>query len=759
MTPRLAAAHQLPRPRTALIGRAAELNALRVLIDAPNAPLVTIVGPGGVGKTRLAIELAAMLANEGRDVVFVQLADLREPGLAASAIRDALSDETASPGAGQQAFLAGLRQRTTVLVLDNLEQVVGVAPFLAELMEFGPGLRLVATSRLPLRIEGEREFPLRPLAVVDNPAPSEAVALFVARAQAVDPNFVLNEGNAADVAAICRRLDGLPLAIELAAARTKVLAPAAMRVRLEQAPLHLGTGRRDAPARQQTLANAIEWSYRLLDPAERQLLRVLGVFAGSFTLDAAGEVSRAIRDDGLDLDIVDGVATLVDHSLLRRVASQPDDRFAMLQTIRSYAQEELAAEGELERANAEHARVFIDFVRQVEQPNVGAAAPNAVARIHAEIDNIRAALVWTSTQADRGPFVLLVSMLGRYWIARGRLEEEKFWIERAMLDADAAEPATRIRLFDNASWVATFQGEHALADERGKVALALAQEHGDLQLELNAMNGRASAFLHRGDLATAISVWEEASSRARAHEARRTGLLHNLSLAYLLNGNLAKARSTHEEALRLANAAGNSDIVSYTRLLSVEIDIADGRVERARETLNDLAPRLLSGVDQSLAVDVVAVGSSLATTLGDFETGARLTGAYTQRRAAMGFVDPFAATLEREQRASMRAALGEEAMQQAMNEGGALTDDEILAMVRGLGPAERVSERAVDRGLTARELDVLRLLGSGATNQEIADRLFISARTVQTHVANILSKLNVPSRAAAASLAARDGLI
>ncbi|MBN9012752.1 MAG: hypothetical protein J0H25_06835, partial [Rhizobiales bacterium] len=627
------------------------------------------------------------------------------------------------------------------------------------LLEAGPNLRLVATSRLPLRIDGEREFPLGPLAMTENPAPSEAVALFVDRAQAIDPTFKLTDENAAEVLAICRRLDGLPLAIELAAARSKVLAPAAIRARLEQTPLNLGPGRRDAPARQQTLANAIDWSYRLLAPAEQRLLRVLGVFAGAFTLESAEAVWNALRDDRDDLEIVDGLASLADHSLVRRVSGEAEDRFAMLQTIRAYAQELLAAEDEAERASAEHARHFIDVVRAIERPEIGLSAPNAVALVHADIENIRAALVWTSAQADRAPFLTLVALLGRYWLAQGRLAEARLWHERALPVLDLADDATKIRLLDNASWIATFQGEHDLADERGRLALELAQRHGDLQLELNALNGRAAAFLHRGELSAAIVLWEEASSRARTHETRRTGLTHNLALAYLLDGNLANARSTLDEALRLAHAAGNPDSLKYTRLLSVEIDLAEGQVSRALDTLEELAPLIVNDVEQFMAVDIAAVAASLATSIGEYDVAARLLGAYNHRRAEMGFADPAVAALEREQRARMRAALGDDAMQQAMREGGNLTNDEILAAIRGFRRSAIPVQSATDHALTARELDVLRLLGSGATNQEIADQLFISARTVQSHVANILAKLNVPSRAAAASLAAREGLI
>jgi DNA-binding CsgD family transcriptional regulator len=294
------------------------------------------------------------------------------------------------------------------------------------------------------------------------------------------------------------------------------------------------------------------------------------------------------------------------------------------------------------------------------------------------------------------------------------------------------------------------------------VAQELAQAHGDLQLELNVVNGRAAAALHRGETARATSLWEEALSRANAsgRTLRRTGLLHNLALAYLLGGDLPKARATHAEALELARSLGNSDMVSYAMLLLTELQIAEGNPAEAHATLEAVASTALNSVDESLAADVAAIAGSLANTVGKYEIGAKLLGLSKHRRAAMGYADPLVSdAVEQAQRAKMHAALGGDAVQKAMAEGADLSNDDVLAMIRDLTPASYSAKAASDHGLTERELDVLRQLGSGATNQEIADRLFISARTVQTHVANILAKLNVPSRAAAASLAEREGLI
>lgn len=755
------ARNNVPIPRTPLIGRAEESAALRRWLDDPRNRLVTIVGPGGVGKTRLAIEIAARLADEGREVVFVQLAELREPGLAASALRDALADDGAPAIAGGTVFEA-IREREALIVLDNLEQIVEAAPLFAELLDVAPRIQLLATSRLPLRIAGEQEFPLGPLGLGAEPSPSDAVALFVERARSVDPSFGLTDQNASDIAAICQRLDGLPLAIELAAARAKVLSPAVMRKRLDESPLNLGPGRRDAPERQQTLANAIDWSFRLLRADEQHLLRALSVFAGDFSLDAADAVWTAVRNDDAGLDVIDGVAALVDHSLLRRVRSESGDRYAMLQTIRSFAHERLVEAGEADLAHQHHADFFWEFVHAIERPEQDAPQTGAVRRVHSEIDNIRAALVWLSGRSDREPFLSLVAMLGRYWLAQGRLAEARLWFDRAQDGAESTDPITRIRLTANASWLATFQGERDLADERGQAARALAQTHGDLRLELDVLNAQAASALHRGEAEKAIALWEESLSRADAASKpmRKTGLLHNLALAYLLSGQLGKARTTQERALALARQPGNQESLTYTNLLLSEIQLAEGNLGGAYTTLAQVASNILHGVDKSLAVDVALVAGNLAIARGRFEPGARLIGSSEHRRKSMGFADPLVNdVVSRELRARMTAALGDDVTRRLKAEGASLTDDDILGLIARLEPDD-VDEPATDRhGLSAREIDVLRLLGGGGTNQEIAEQLFISPRTVQTHVANILSKLGVASRAAAASLAVREGLV
>lgn len=763
MIPQATAAHNLPVPRTALIGRAAELRDIGRLLGEHGVRLVTIVGPGGVGKTRLAIELATHASRSGDTaVVFIQLAELRDPGLAVSAIRDTLSDEATPASASLAEFFEQMRDWDILIVLDNLEQVIDAAPFLSAMLDAGPGIRMLATSRTPLRIAGEREFPLAPLSTDAEPNPSDAVALFVERARSVDPHFELTPENAEDVSAICRRLDGLPLAIELAAARSNVLAPAAMRARLDQAPLNPGPGRRDAPERQQTLANAIDWSYRLLGPSEQRLLRMLGVFAGSFALEAAEALWETARDETDRLDLIDGIAALIDHSLLRRVTSPRGDRFAMLQTIRSFALEMLVGAGEADAARDRHACWFAAFIEKAWAPEVNFDRAEAIPIIHQDIDNIRAALAWSSTRPDRAALFDLVALLAGYWIARGGLLEAKVWIERALEHLDAADSLTRLRVFNAASWVASFQGEHELARDRARAALQLAEELGDFKQQVEVLNASGGVEFHRGDLGAAIGHWQDAIDRAGrvVEPIRTTGITNNLSTAYLYRGDVSKARALLSKIAQGAREAGNQSAPVYSILLQIQIETADGNLQEASHLLQDVVPIVLKGSDQSHIVDTIFIAGSFARSAGLFETAARLLGAGRATLSKMGFVEPAVNELiERDHSAAMRAALGQEAIERATAEGAELSIEEVFSTIRGLRPPEIAAPISERYRLTARELDVLRLLGGGGTNQEIAAQLFISPRTVQTHVANILAKLGVPSRAAAASLAERERLI
>ena len=415
---------------------------------------MTLVGPGGVGKTRLAIRVAGDLATAFADGVrFVPLAGVSDPERVADAVARALGS-THVPGSAVQAVLvAALREAETLLVLDNFEHVLAAAPLVTDLLAACPRLVVLVTSRTMLRVSGERAFPVPPL---DVPAPGEAIGLgdmthtsavrlFAARAGNVAPSFALTPATVPIVADICRRLDGLPLAIELAAARANYLPLGTMRDRLERRLALLTGGPRDASPRHRTMHDAIAWSYDLLTQEEQVTFRRLAVFAGGFSLDAAETV---VRSDG----VLDMIGSLVDKSLVRHEALESDARFVMLETIREFAAEQLAASGEDETTHHAHAAYFLDFA---EHHTVAPFLPDdgpRLAELAAEDANLRAAMAWLAahgegSEGSEGPdLARLVAALGWYWLVRGHLQDEHVWFERVLAHAGAAPAVVRAKI-------------------------------------------------------------------------------------------------------------------------------------------------------------------------------------------------------------------------------------------------------------------------------------------------------------------------
>jgi predicted ATPase/DNA-binding SARP family transcriptional activator/Tfp pilus assembly protein PilF len=568
--PALRIARPVPAPVDELVGRDQELAELRHLLRSRR--LLSLTGPGGVGKTRLAIAAARSVAGEfDGGAAFVDLAPLADPGLVLPELARALGVVEAGDQPLLDTLAGALGQTRLLLVIDNVEHVLSAAPVLTELLAACPGLRVLLTSRTRPRLRGEQEYPVAPLALPDAPAPgtqqpappevverAPAIALFVRRAQLARPDFSLTAANAGALAEICRRLDGLPLAIEMAAARVRLLPPAELLRRLAEPLAVLGGGARDAPARHRTLRATIAWSYDLLTPAEQALFTDLAVFAGGATLEAVEVVAAATA--GLDATTaLETAAALVDHSLIQqREDALGQGRLGMLETIREFARERLDARGDANTVQARHAAYFLAFAETAAPELTGPEQAEWLDRLELEIDNLRAALR-AFHQADQAALLRLVSALWRFWWVHGYLTEGRSWLERAIAMPPAGPDASYAAALDGAGVLAEAQGDLATATLRHEAALAVWQALGDPRGQLRSLLNLGLVAIERGEPGQAIRLYEEALALARAtgDQAGIAACLGNLGQAAVEQGAHERAAAYYRESLHLFRALGD----------------------------------------------------------------------------------------------------------------------------------------------------------------------------------------------------------
>jgi len=617
--PRTASSHptNLPLTLSPLVGRAEDIAELVSLLAAPEVRVVTLTGPGGVGKTRLALAVGqGLLASFPDGVFFVDLSALSDPALVVGAIVAALGLRE-SPGRTLTETLSGyLASRHTLLILDNLEHLLDVAADVAALVSSASSLKVLVTSREPLRIEGEREFPLPPLALPvsgDEPEAilaSPAVDLFVGRAQAVRPGFTVPPEAAPDVARICRRVDGLPLAIELAAARVKVLSLPALATRLEQSFAALGAGRRGASARQRTLRGAMAWSYELLSEDEQSLFARLGVFVGGWSLEAA----EAVCDrGGLHVDVLDGLASLVDKSLVRAV-QEDEERFTMLETIRDFAADKLQESEATEEVRRAHFEYFRKVAEEAEQHLIGRDQREWLFRLVTELPNLRTAFAWGFHNQPRETS-RAVGSSARVWYLTGRPSEGRTWLARALVTVPDDEPRTKSTLLWMLAVLAWVQDDLTTARELALSGSEVAEMAGDEDGLARCIETAALCEMDAGLLTDARRHLETNLVRSRAIQDERGVADTSLNLARLalLEENYSEAVSFSTETLQLHRATGdNAAIASSLTMLGFSL-LLTGRTHEAKTSLQEglvLASQL--GHDEQVATAMEGLACAMA---------------------------------------------------------------------------------------------------------------------------------------------------
>jgi predicted ATPase/class 3 adenylate cyclase len=678
----------LPIQPTPLVGRARELAELTELLTG-TARLVTLTGAGGSGKTRLALQAAAEAIDAFPDGVFlVALAALSDAALVVPTLAQTL-DVSEQPGeALEQTLEQFLSDREVLLLLDNVEQVVEAGAALAGLLAQIPGLRILVTSREPLRVAGEREYPLEPLPVpqagdsVDAAQLSEfdAVALFIERALAVRPEFAITNENAPAVAEICARLDGLPLAIELAAARLRLLSPQALLARLDGRFALLTSGPRGAPERQQTLRAAIEWSYRLLSEPEQRLFSRLGGFVGGCRIEQAEIVGD---DDGaLGIDLLDALQALLEKSLLRR-RDDPDGepRFWMLETIREYALDALG--DDVERLRKAHAHTYLAVAESQSVRLRGSGSKDACDRLEAERPNLRAAFDWAIQAADDDLLSRLWIAVGEFWLIRGHQREARTYLEPSLATAtDDLTAAARTQVLRYAFWTYSWLGERERAEAVAEERIRVARASGDANLIAGALTSLATATGDRGEFGRALQLQHESVAilRERADPAGLAAGLVNLAVHYEDVDDWEACRQANEEALSIFRRLGDEAAAAETEHNLAAALLAEGDVEHAREHLRAALPVLHRNGQWSVIAWTVHELGLVALQEGDPERAARLCAARESIQRQIGFIPrPKLLEIVDRQLEPIAAGRDEPTIDAAWVEGAAMTGDQAVA--------------------------------------------------------------------------------
>jgi len=768
-------------PLTDLVGRDQDMTAIKQLLQQPKARLVTLVGPPGVGKTHLALQVARELESTFADgAFFVPLAPVSDQGLVLATIAQHLKLPP-SPDTLTE-YLAG---KQILLVLDNFEQVVAAADSLVGLMVSCPDVKLLVTSRESLRVRGEYEFPVPPL-------PQEwAVNLFVQRVQAIQPEFRLEPDLAETIAEICRRLDGLPLAIELSAARIKLFPPPVLLKRLEDQLQVLTNGPRDLPHRHQTLRAAVQWSYDLLPPGEQRLFRRLGVFAGGCTLEAANHVAP--------LEVESGIESLINKNLLQQ--GSPIDgemRISMLQTIREYALEQLAMSGEYETVQRAHAQYFRGLAEYAEYQLIGTEVTFWLERLEREHNNIRAALKWGLDSEDSDLVQRLSGSLWRFWFLRGHLTEGRKWLEAALTMSSEIDPVIEVKVLSAAGYLAATQSDFTRAEFLCEKALQISHQTNDeksmalalfglantanwgrnyirarslfeasleLYRKLDDHWGIASTLAYLGSVLFFQGEYEEARVlldqalvffRKLHQDWGMAFSLYSSGLVAINQKDLKQAQRQLEESQTLLRRLGDKRGLVRTSAGLAKIALEQNRFPEARALILNAMSLTREVGDSWSATVIVDLMGSLVLRCNKVELAVQLFGAAEALRDAISVpLSPAFRDWRQNDYLAARAKLSQENLMQLWVDGSIYSLEKAIELFKQV----KLQLEHPPNELTLREIDVLRLVGKGLSDAEIAEDLILSVRTVNAHLRSIYRKLGVTSRTAATRWALENGYV